>query len=126
MTDVGVPTELRERVVAVFGERGTAWLERFPVLMRETASRWQLEIEPPFPDLSYNFVAPARRAGRRVVVKLGVPNPELSSEIEALRLFDGEGTVRLLDADPDRGMVLLERLDPGTLLAKWLNPSTAS
>ena len=117
MTDVGLPTQLRERVVAVFGEQGTAWAERFPVLMREAASRWRLEIEPPFPDLSYNFVAPARRGGRRAVVKLGVPNPELSSEIEALRVFDGDGTVRLLDADPDRGMVLLERLDPGTLLA---------
>ncbi len=117
MSDIGIPAELRERVAAVFGDRGTAWAERFPVLVREAASRWQLEIEPPFPHLSYNFVAPAHRRGREVVVKLGVPNPELTSEIEALRLFDGDGTVRLLDADPDRGMLLLERLDPGTLLA---------
>jgi streptomycin 6-kinase len=117
MTDIELPSEQRERVVAAFGEQGAAWAVRLPVLIRQAASRWQLEIEPPFPDLSYNFVAPARRGGRPVVAKLGVPNPELSSEIEALRLFDGDGAVRLLDADSDRGMMLLERLDPGTLLA---------
>jgi streptomycin 6-kinase len=104
-------------VVAVFGERGSAWVEQFGELTRDAATRWGVEIEPPFPDLSYCFVAPARRAGRGVVVKLGVPNPDLSSEIEVLRLFDGDGTVRLLDADPDRGMLLLERLEPGTRLA---------
>ena len=117
MTDIVLPTPLRERVIAVFGEEGAAWAEEFPVRTREAASRWRLEIERPFPDLSYNFVAAARREGRPVVLKLGVPSPELRSEIATLRLFDGDGTVRLLDADPDQGILLLERLDPGMPLA---------
>jgi streptomycin 6-kinase len=68
-------------------------------------------------NLSYNYVAHAIRAdGSRVVLKLGVPNPELTSEIAALRACRGRGAVRLLEADPDAGMLLMERLSPGTLL----------
>jgi streptomycin 6-kinase len=52
-----------------------------------------------------------------VVLKLGVPNRELTSEIAALRLYNGRGACRLLDADAEKGMLLLERLQPGHMLA---------
>ena len=40
--------------------------------------------------LSYNYVTTARLAnGAPVVLKLGVPNPELSAEAAALRIFNG-------------------------------------
>jgi streptomycin 6-kinase len=51
------------------------------------------------------------------VLKIGVPNPELTSEMAALRLFNGDGAARLLEADPERGMCLLEQLLPGEMLA---------
>ena len=35
----------------------------------------------------------------------------------ALKLFDGKGAVRLLEADEGRAMFLLERLQPGEMLA---------
>jgi streptomycin 6-kinase len=47
------------------------------------------------------------------VLKLGVPNPELLTEIEALRIYDGRGCVQLLAADREQGALLLERLEPG-------------
>jgi len=50
------------------------------------------------------------------VLKLGVPNPELSSEINALKFYAGRGACRLLEAEPDLGMLLLERLRPGGVL----------
>ena len=58
------------------------------------------------------------RGQERVVLKLGVPNRELTSEIAALRLYDGRGACRLLDADAEKGMLLLERLQPGHMLAR--------
>jgi streptomycin 6-kinase len=80
--------------------------------------RWSITVEPAFASLSYNWVAAATaRDGASVVLKLGVPNPELSSEIEALRAWAGHGTVRLLEADAADGALLLERLRPGTMLA---------
>jgi streptomycin 6-kinase len=82
---------------------------------------------PSFEPLSYNYVAPAIRAdGTPVVLKIGVPNPELVTEIEALRLFNGGGVVRLLDADPDQGLLLLERLRPGTSLSRLTDDEQAT
>ena len=72
---------------------------------------------PPFEPLSYNYVAPAlRENGTLAVLKLGVPNPELVTEIEALRAFRGDGIVRLLESDTDLGALLIERLEPGATL----------
>ncbi len=73
---------------------------------------------PPFTSLSYNYVAPARRRdGSDLVLKIGVPRPELRREIVALHAYDGRGAVRLLNAQPDHGILLLERLKPGSMLA---------
>lgn len=101
----------------LYGDRGAAWLENLPNLIADYEKRWSLTVQPPFPDLSYNYAAPAVRAdGVACVLKIGVVNPELLCEIEALRLYDGQGIVRLLAADPAQGVLLLERLQPGTPL----------
>jgi streptomycin 6-kinase len=68
--------------------------------------------------LSFNYVAPATQAdGREVVLKVGVPRQELNTEIAALQLYAGRGSVRLLDADPALGALLLERIQPGEMLS---------
>ena len=58
----------------------------------------------------------SHESGEKLVLKAGVPSHELSSEIEALKVYAGEGAVKLLDADPQRGLLLLERLQPGNML----------
>jgi streptomycin 6-kinase len=122
-----VPDELAQTIVEAFGQKGAEWLRGLSVLAAECAQRWSLTILPPFASMSYNYVAPAVRAdGTDAVLKLGVPNPELLTEIEALRLFDGRGIVRLLDADPERGALLLERLKPGTLLSSVTDDEQAT
>ena len=115
---VFVPDNLSRAMVELYGEVGVEWLNDLPPLVADCARRWSLDVLPPFDDLSYNYVAPAIRAdGADVVLKVGVPNRELVTEIEALRLYDGRGIVRLLDAAPDEGILLLERLKPGTTLS---------
>jgi streptomycin 6-kinase len=103
------------RVIAVHGAAGEGWLERFPSLKRDLCTRWGIALGEPF-ELSYNFVVAARRGTVDAVLKLGVPNPELSSEIEALRAFEGRGAVRLLEADAELGALLIERVMPGVPL----------
>jgi streptomycin 6-kinase len=103
-------------MIELNGEDGAAWIKALPALLDQYAQRWSLQLQPPF-ELSYNYAAPAIRSdGARLVLKVGVVNPELLSEIAALRLFDGRGMVRLIDADPQQGVMLLERLEPGTPL----------
>jgi len=112
------PAGCASKTVDIHGAKGLAWLERLPSIIAGCAQRWALTVLPPFADLSYNYVAPAiRQDGAHVVLKAGVPHPELFWEIAALSWFDGQGIVRLLDADPKAGVLLLERLEPGTPLS---------
>ncbi|MCC6606771.1 MAG: phosphotransferase [Anaerolineae bacterium] len=113
---VNLPTHFIKTVTSTF-TGGAEWLENLPNLLAECERRWGLVAHPTTFTLSYNYVAPATLAnGTEIVLKAGVPNRELRTEIAALRLYDGRGCVRLLDADPEAGILLLERLSPGEML----------
>ena len=117
----------RRTIIEIHGKSGAEWLSRLPGVISDCERRWSLTAQPPFGNLSYNYVAPARRSdGAPTVLKLGVPNREFRTEIEALRLFDGDGSVCMLDAEADQGCLLLEYLKPGTPLSDVEDDSTAS
>jgi streptomycin 6-kinase len=103
-----------------------AWLERLPNTIRELQDKWSLSsLEAPFDgdEVSCAWVAPAvRRDGSRAVLKLGMPHMEARDEIQALRFWDGEPTVRLLEADDDLNAMLLERCEPGAVLRHLPEP----
>jgi streptomycin 6-kinase len=113
---MGWPHPFKQSVLGAFPQ-GEAWLQSLPELLREFEKRWEITLGPPF-ELSINYVAPAvDAAGNSLVLKAGVPGPERTSEICALRLYDGNGAVRLLDFDTEKGVLLMERLNPGHSLA---------
>lgn len=112
-----IPERLRERVERVHGEQGRQWLMTLPALVAECRARWSLELDQPFENLSYNLVFPGRMSdGKGIVLKLGVVCPELLTETAALNLFAGVGAARLLAHDDARGILLMERVIPGTPL----------
>ncbi|MCB9419046.1 MAG: phosphotransferase [Ardenticatenaceae bacterium] len=109
-----IPDKFAQTIREGYGDKGAVWLENLPSLIANYEERWSLTVRPPFANLSYNYAAPAVLAdGTECVLKLGVVNPELLCEIEALRLYDGHGIVKLLQADPEAGILLLEHLHPG-------------
>src|SRR5262245_15397208 len=112
-----IPERLAANARDVHGARGEEWLAALPMLLAECARRWTLAIDAPFADLTYNYVAPATRGAAGVVLNVGVPHPELWCGIAALGAFRGESAVRLLAFDPERGALLLERLEPGAPLS---------
>jgi streptomycin 6-kinase len=115
------------RQVSVTFPGGADWLASLPDLLADCQRRWGLRLGPPFPALSFNYAAPATLPdGTRVVLKAGVPRGEIASEIAALRLYDGQGSVRLLDGDAGRGLLLLERLLPGTMLVELADDEEAT
>ncbi len=122
-----LPPHFVRTIHDVFPDRGPAWLERLPDLIARYEQRWAVRVEAPFANLSFNYVAPAWRAdGSAAVLKLGVPNPELLTEMEALRLYAGRGMARLLEADAEQGALLVERLRPGTPLAALADDDQAT
>ena len=133
-----LPPEFISNIQNTFREDGHAFLKSLPDLIAEASTRWGLTDVQPAPTLSYNFVAFARRGEvisphetiihqtrgqgdpaptHNVVLKMGVPNREMKSEIAALKLFNGEGACRLLECDEEKYWMLLERLNPGVMLS---------
>jgi streptomycin 6-kinase len=102
---------------SIFGDDGRQWIADLPALIDGCSQRWGLTEVQPVPNLSYNFVAFAKRGDEKMVLKIGVPNRELTSEMATLRLFNGEGACRLIDYDEEKGFLLLERLQPGVMLS---------
>lgn len=111
------PREFIESVQRVFGDKGRAWLPRLPELIVQCRAKWGLRDGVICPRVRMNYIElTTTEAGDPVALKIGVPNPELFTEMEALRLYDGRRAVPLLDADAELGAILMRRLQPGTML----------
>ncbi|TAM81905.1 MAG: hydroxyurea phosphotransferase [Acidobacteria bacterium] len=98
---------------------GAAWLDRLPGTVKALEERWSLTASGPFDheDVTGGWVAPVTLAdGTPAVLKVGIPHMEAEHEIQGLRFWDGDPTVRLLKADEGYGAMLLERCLPGTTL----------
>ncbi|MCR3748011.1 aminoglycoside phosphotransferase family protein [Lentzea californiensis] len=98
------------------GDGAPAWVTKLPKLATKACARWRLT---PDGALMHGFCAvvlPVRRAdGHPAVLKLSWTDDETQHEPLALRLYDGNGAVRLLDHDAELGALLLERLDQHSL-----------
>jgi streptomycin 6-kinase len=101
-----------------WGKEGEKWLARIPSIIQEFEKKWSLKVGPPYP-LSYNYVAPVVRSdGTDAVLKIGFPGDrEFKTEIEALTIFSGDGAVKLLEADKESFVILLEKVIPGIPLS---------
>lgn len=112
-----IPDDFKCEMIALHEDEGRIWLERLPAILTACEERWGITIGSPFANLSFNYVAHALRAdGTRVVVKACSPTGEFLQESTALRLFDGHGMARLLAYDTADEAMLLEGLQPGTVL----------
>jgi streptomycin 6-kinase len=62
------------------------------------------------------LVYPVLRGPEPLALKISIDREEVVSEVRLLRLWDGHGMVRLIEADPACGILLLERLGTGRTL----------
>jgi streptomycin 6-kinase len=114
-----LPEHFKQTIVDLYETRGEAWLHALPDIIADIQRRWSVRVLPHFVPLSYNFVAPVLCAdGSGAVLKLGVPNRELNTECEALRLYGGQGMVQLYEANVELGAILMERVRPGVMLCE--------
>lgn len=127
MMSYGIPDYFAEFVADYWGEEGAEWLRALPDLLAESGRRWGLQPLPAFDGLTYNYVTPVTRAdGTPAALKAGVPGDEFRAGIEFLRLCDGVGAVRLLEADAERCVMLMERALPGIPLARLEDDDAAT
>ncbi|HEX9385764.1 MAG TPA: aminoglycoside phosphotransferase family protein [Anaerolineales bacterium] len=114
---MNLPPEFVSNIQNTFQERGYTFLNALPDMIEEASARWGLTDVQPSSNLSYNFVSFANRGPKQVVLKMGVPESEMRSEMAALRLFNGEGACKLIDYHEEKYWMLLERLKPGMMLS---------
>lgn len=96
------------------------WISALPSLIAQLADRWSLEVGDPYqPGGMTSWVAPVvDGSGRDLVLKITYPGVESRDEATGLRVWSGDGSVRLYDAVIDERYValLLERCVPGATL----------
>jgi len=105
--------------VADAGLTHGVWLERVPDLVSECAEEWGLSLGEPYAAGAAGYVVRAELPdGSPVALKIIYPHREAAHEAAALAAWDGDGAIRLLAYDESRWAMLLERCEPGTLLAR--------
>jgi streptomycin 6-kinase len=122
MTAFAVPRYLAETARRDQAVRG--WIAGLPAIVADLAGRWSLRVGEPFqPGGQCSWTAPVTGpAGTGLVLKVGFrfPGGEERDEAAGLRLWDGNGAVRLHAACETESAygLLIERCLPGTPLGQ--------
>jgi len=107
---------------AHLGLRGRRWLSDLPATIARLERRWGVVVGDAAPGGSAAFVAHVTRGdGTGAVLKLPLPDRDLTAEADVLRRAGGRGYVRVLAFEADCGAMLLEELGPA-LDASGLEP----
>jgi streptomycin 6-kinase len=115
---IDIPQELAASQQKYNGEAGRAFVAGLPDLTADFLGRWGLTVDGrPMHGVSALVLPVTRRDGTPAVLKLQLLDEESEGEPVALRVWAGDGAVRLLDHDETTGTMLLERLDSSRMLA---------
>ncbi|MGW0417999.1 aminoglycoside phosphotransferase family protein [Streptomyces sp. NPDC003015] len=116
---IDIPEELAAAQELYHGDRGREFIAGLPALIEDFLERWDLRPDgSPMHGVAALVLPVVRRADATpAALKLQLLDEESAGEPVALRLWDGDGAVRLLDHDPVTHTMLLERLDSTRMLS---------
>lgn len=109
MSDSVVPQSFRDE--PRWWTEGSDWLDSLPDRISRQCAVWRLEPGGKPWHGSNALVLPVARDGEPYALRLAPPDERTRAELAALDFWDGRGTVRQYESDPDAGASLLERLD---------------
>jgi len=112
------PDAFHKQIIAHYGPQGEDWLADLPNIISACEAMWRVNINrTPVENLSWNFISHALlENGRPAIVKIGPPEKEFYTEMEALDHFNGKRMVRLIAEDAELRAMLMEAVVPGTSL----------
>ncbi|WP_160141698.1 aminoglycoside phosphotransferase family protein [Salicibibacter halophilus] len=99
------------------GDEGEKWLHDLKDTLQDLQQKWDIQIEKTLEGGSEAFVTTVvTQDGDNAILKVMMPQMEgnsvIEQEVEALRIVNGDGYVRLLNEDMRQRAILLERLGP--------------
>lgn len=107
---ITIPQTFARDTITREGEAGQRWLDQLPSLITTLCAEWQLTIDGAPMHGYLGLVLPMRRDSEPCVLKISWLDPSNRDEALALTEWNGQGAVRLLEYDLERGALLLERL----------------
>ncbi|MGO4385257.1 aminoglycoside phosphotransferase family protein [Specibacter sp. RAF43] len=116
---IQIPHDLRQRHRRT--PEGRAWLSVLPRYVAAAVERWKLTVDLPEDTDPWNghsgIVIPVRtQAGAAAALKISFPYDEAVLEPVALKLWNGQGMVRILESDTASCAMVIDRLNAGQSL----------
>jgi streptomycin 6-kinase len=103
-----------QKIISIHKQRGKAWLEELPGIVRQLSEEWKLNRLKSVDNLSYNYVMAGFQNNVPIILKLNPDGESLRRETKCLREFSGHGAVLVINEK--EGAMLLQRAVPGTSL----------
>jgi streptomycin 6-kinase len=111
-----IELQIPPRLIESHGKDEPEWLAALPELAAEYVARWDLTLAgEPLNGMASLILPVVRRDGAQAMLKLQPVNDESESEALALKTWNADDVVAVLEDDPATSTILLERLEPRTL-----------
>lgn len=111
--------QFEDTIIKTWGNTGRAWLQELPRISAMLADTWNLIRLTPVINLSYNYVLTGYQNDTPVILKIGFDAQDILKELTALKAYDGNGSIKLIDHHPRYHALLLERASPGSSLVSF-------
>lgn len=111
-----LPSKFITTVTKTWGNKGKQWLDQLPQIVDNIKAYWLLTDIQPITNMSYHFVAFAKKSNKSVAIKIGCDTKTYQSEKNTLAHFSGQGSVQLIGSNDNYQSLLLKRVQPGRTL----------
>ncbi|MFD7153384.1 aminoglycoside phosphotransferase family protein [Kribbella sp. NPDC059898] len=110
--------EIPAKLIRNHSEKASDWLDSLPGSVERYVGEWDLTVDGDVLSGEASLIVPVvRRDGTAAMLKLQSVNDESESEALALRTWNHDDVVEVLEDDPATSTILLERLHPRKLEA---------
>ncbi len=114
---IDIPKDSKDKIMRTFGHKTEMFFSELDSLILEYKEKWKLNNLIYFDSKTINliFFCTSELHGD-CVLKVCVPNSEIITEINTLKCYGGKVMCNLYEANPERGVFLIERVSPGYTL----------
>jgi streptomycin 6-kinase len=114
---------LTQNIIATYGKQGEEWIANLPATIEALVKYWNLSHFISIDNQSFNYVAKAMaNINQAVVLKISCDAKSMTNEIQALKHFNGQGSIQFIDYHSKYHALLLQQAIPGITL-KALYPT---
>lgn len=111
VNNIRIPEEFAEGLMSRFGREAEGWLKKVPRMLGDRLQDWDLSLEDkPVLHGAMGLIFFVKKEEEELVLKLSWLDDLTESENKALRIWGGNGAVKLLEYDDRTHASLMERL----------------